>query len=405
MPRHAGLALVTVLCSMAGCATPTPSMVMTELPGLCLREPVLRTEHGLVVSDASGAVYCVEEGSGEILWRREPLWEWEREAGDGRMGIEGPAITGGALQASDGIIIAYMGRLGGEDLVFCLAEEDGKTLWRREMPGLAAVVTAGEEVYCEVYSDAEWRVLCLDAKTGTVKWRRQAQILPAGNGDILICPELSQTDPGSTQRILKGPLGRTSQVVVLPWVLPKGAENNVVRLAGSRTAVGNGSPAVIGDITHSVMQVEPDPNRAELLCRDALTGKVHWHRPLPDDMTRSPGIFRWLRSLIPCDDRIVVVVSSSALACFHRDGQYLWHQPVSLVPTSGPASVVVGKGLVYVAEHPRTIKALSLETGGVVWQRELKAGMPNALSLLHDRLYVTTAQGRIVRLDLPVPVE
>jgi len=134
-------------------------------------------------------IYCLEARDGKRMW------QFPGPAYKGRLLRVGssPELANGKLYAGSGVDRnATEDR--GEMAVFSLSMADGKLVWKTptDLPCWAAPVARGTEVFFalgngDVYTDATepaGAVLCMDAITGTLRWRKD---LPNG---ILSAPAI-----------------------------------------------------------------------------------------------------------------------------------------------------------------------------------------------------------------------
>jgi outer membrane protein assembly factor BamB len=134
---------------------------------------------------------------------------------------------------------------------------------------------------------------------------------------------------------------------------------------------------------------------------EAGTGKLLWtYNRL---VTGNLSVRSTTRPVVAGDLLLVGFSDGSLVALKKRDGSIKWERKLGRGNRfrDVDSTAVVNRGRVYTASYDGVLAALKLETGEILWQAELGGYLPVTVGsgASADRLYFSTADGRIVELD------
>jgi len=304
-------------------------------------------------------VYCLDENSGEVIWR---------------------SSVGGTVESSPAVIDGkvYIGCL--DSKVYCLDARDGKVLWsfRSEL----APVTLSSQVYSspavaggKVYVGSnDGNVYCLYAENGDLVWSYPIKCYiyssPAvAEGKVYIASHIAPTLVGrpyvNTIYCLKAETGE------FVWKFQTGGS------IYSSPAVVDGKVYIGSDDDY-------------VYCLDASTGAKLWNYPTGGSVSSSPAI---------ANGKVYVGSGDFNVYCLSaEDGGKIWSFPTGSRVHSSPA---IADGKVYVGSYDGRFYCLSAETGDLVWSYQTGYLVHSSPAVADNRVFVGSYDGYLYAFGEP----
>ena len=282
------------------------------------------------VGSANKCIYALDTKSGKILWS-EKLGDWVRSA---------PVVT------DAGIVVATIdGKVQG-------LSKKGKLLWQQQIsthPIYADLVDSPGGV---LVNDSDLWIYCLDG-SGRIKWKRSilnAYENEAGERiftDVLSGGTYYQSKPtayrgklyfGTPSGFLFAADAETGEEI---WKFEMGAAISV-------------GPACADGKVYAGQQ----GGERFFYCVDAETGELVWEQTIPGG---------WVWGSACVDDGLVYVptVNGYAVCLDGKTGHIVWMYPTA---KSVPAEPAIDGDLVYFGSWSRSLYAFNKKTGEIVWK-------------------------------------
>ncbi len=316
------------------------------------------------VGSDDGLIYCLDAGTGKVLWKTRLGPRDHRIAGNGRVISAWPARTGVVVQG--GIAYAGAGMFPSEGVHLCALDADtGKILWREtqtDLPAQGYLLASPSRLYVPTGRN---NPVILDISNGkrlrVVKGQGGTYALLAGNALIF------------------GP-GKVGQLGVVEGEV----SDQLAQFAGNHMIVAEGKSFLHSDFELSVL----DRDRYMTLARERKT-RLNQQQAQSDRLKKlrtkakeNAGTIAELRTSILKLGRSIDELSRNMDEC------QLW-----TVPCEFPLDLIlVGDHLVAGGEGK--VGLLDKRNGELVWQSEVN-GRVFGLASAAQRLFVSTDLGHI----------
>jgi outer membrane protein assembly factor BamB len=346
------------------------------------------------VWNETGILDTFPEQGLKVLWRT-PV----------RSGRTGPAVADGRVYVTD---FVYSKRPNGIERALALDEKTGLVLWTREWevnysgisfdggPGATPTVD-GDRVYV---LGSTGILLCLNAKTGEVLWRKDYQ------KDLGAQPKKWSYDYG----FISAPLVDGNRLICIVGgepnakvvALDKMTGKELWRALSSDTEPGYSQPIIINaGGTRQLIVWHP----AAVSSLDPVTGKVYWEQPFKVDLT--------MAIVTPVFDRSRLLISSVYTGSMmlslddRKPGvRVLWKgKGTNEILTDGLHSLmstpaIVGDYLYGVCSYGQ-LRGLNATTGERLWETQAvtkeRAAWASALMVRNgDRFFINNDRGEII---------
>lgn len=327
-----------------------------------------------------------------------PAWQHNEP---GAMFLSSPAVRSGRVYAATCVIDVTGLKYGA---VVCLDAQTGRPIWKTEMADgqdlkpffSSPVLTAdGESVLIGqgLHDDADSDLLCLDSRTGQVRWRLRTPLhiesTPAIVGDVVIAGVGAIEGPDHKQ--LKG----TDPGYVLAARIADGKESWRVAVNDpeSSPAVGSDGTVYIGSgyNGNAVVAIESGA------CGDE---RIRWKTAAPFPITAAVTL---------AGDRVIVgggngdYVSAAddpagvVMALDAASGGVVWQQNM---PDAVLGACAVDNGQVICPVRSGELVALAMEDGGVIWRSAVgSAPLLAGPAIVDGRVYAVSAEGQLHVID------
>ncbi|MCF7975148.1 MAG: PQQ-binding-like beta-propeller repeat protein, partial [Phycisphaerae bacterium] len=224
----------------------------------------------------------------ELIWKSESI-PANLEGGFGSV-----AIAHGRVYVFVSWQDGFNGVAGPQDVIVCLDEATGKTLWMTGFPSVKTDHPSGS-VPCvagdRVFAFGSQRLYCLDADTGTMRWQSgitgaqiSASPLFADGMVFALSNALRAYDPNGGEPVdPRNPDGPRQPKLL--WEQPKAAGGP--SFEGVEHTSYNCSPAVWRKqgVTYIITCGD------KLTCVNARTGAVQWQAPGPGGASATPAVY------------------------------------------------------------------------------------------------------------------
>jgi outer membrane protein assembly factor BamB len=259
------------------------------------------------------------------------------------------------------------GRVFGEtdDAVFALASENGRELWERHLASAAKPFVATAPIVWDglVFTSTIKRIYALDASTGAIRWRFEANGMFPGSidaGGRLYAGTANPTRPGGTLLVLDAKTGK------LLWT-DRGAAPILATLGDSAIVFGAG-------------------NGGHVVAWDGTTDKRRWTSLVGTHCPGTPMAYAHRRLFVPVADRCGSgSANSSFVAMNAKTGGTLWERRL---PSPALGCATVANDVVFTATFAGVVYAFSTKDGKLLWHATLPAGVDQCPAVVGDLLVV-----------------
>jgi outer membrane protein assembly factor BamB len=324
---------------------------------------------------SSGAVYCVERGTGKVVWSFND---------DGAMKpvFSSPCLAGGRLYVGEGFHQDHSCKL------YCLDAADGKKLWEHETTSHteAAPIVAEGRVYCGAGDDG---LYCLEAATGKPLWHFEKlhidspPLIVDGRlyGGSLVGDECRD----KALFCLDAETGKQHWRV--PVDLPAPGEP-VLEDGRLYFSLGNGNLMQRADEMPT-----PEKPAGAVICVDAGTGHRLWRYDVPDSVLVRPTVNAGNVLFVSRDQHCYCVDG--------RNGKLRWKADLDSPLLAAPV-VVEGAGAaqLYLATSAGRVCRLDAATGKVHWEMDVESDIKLPAMVYCSPVVRTTHDGRRERRRL-----
>jgi outer membrane protein assembly factor BamB len=323
-----------------------------------------------------GGVIALDVADGSIAWR-------------GDLGL--PAEGGAAVASEAGVAVVGLAQRGlgpGEGWAAGLDLGSGQVRWRTQLGGMAEAAPAMDEA--RVYAAAgDGQLTCLDARTGSVVWRRSVADAAAR---IPATPALV-AERGAVQAIIVG----TYSVTAWRDEGKLAAFDTAGRRLWLADAGGQvrGTPAVLGRRVY-VAAYRSNPSAGVLTAFDSQTGKPLWPAPFTVPAADARSSAGFVAAALAHGDTVYAGCQDHRLyAVDAATGVLRWSHEVGGGIASAPAWVA---GLVVVGANDGMLYAVDAETGARAWEIPLGGHVLTAPLIADGTIFAAADDGTVVAL-------
>jgi outer membrane protein assembly factor BamB len=306
-------------------------------------------------------VYCIDENSGEVVWR---------------------SSVGGMIEDSSPAVVDGRVYIGCRDSnVYCFDASNGNVLWTFQSE--LAPVTLSSEVHSspavsdgKVYIGSnDGNVYCLYADNGGLVWNYPIQCYiyssPAVVGGAVYIASYIAPQHGGNPANVNTVYCLNAETGEFVWRFQTG---------GSIYS----SPAVVDG------KVYIGSDDGNVYCLDASTGAKLWNYQTGESVSSSPAI---------SNGKVYVGSGDFNVYCLSADdGSKIWSFPTGSRVHSSPA---IADGKVYVGSYDGKFYCLNAETGDLVWSYQTGDLVHSSPAVADNRVFVGSYDGYLYAFGEP----